>query len=461
MNQTMSRRYVILFIVFLVMVLNACTDKTETQKNFPFQVSGNVTDRTGNALQGITLTNGNGDSCVTDSAGNFTLSNLFGQQRITPKKMGYAFEPAFTLVSFQNSGLHFTALPSDSLGSISEKVFQWLVSIQLPNGLLESSENSNFVSLYDNALTAFVFMAKGERNKAEAIFDFFDSHQNQELLLSPGGFSQFRDRNGNPSGNRWMGDNAWLLMALNHHARIYNSTRYAELRLNMETWIRQLQNADGAIWGGFASNGTRIGIVTEGMIDAFNAVPGYDSFHKKALLYLETNRWDESGKQLISWPGNTYELALDNYPWAYCTFEDFPVAILDKASIFKNTQSATVSGSMITGYAPDIDNDVVWLEGTGEMAVAWNKAGKDSIARYYLNEMDKANIESTLHSGTKGLPYVSNPGTSYGSGALWQGADTKPCISSSAWFIFGVMKFDPFLNGYQKGIPAGDKFWLK
>ena len=461
MNSTRNGRYVVLFIVFTSIVLNACTDKTETQKNFPFQVSGNVTDGKGKALQGIILTNGNGDSCVTDSAGNFILSQLFGQQKITPKKTGCTFQPAFMLVSFQKSQLHFTAQPSDSLGLISEKVFQWLASIQLPNGLLESSENSNFVSLYDNALAAFSFMAKGERNKAEAIFDFFDSRQNQELLISPGGYSQFRDRNGSPSGNRWMGDNAWLLMALNHHAAIYNSTRYAELRLNMENWIRQLQSTDGAIWGGFASNGTRIGIVTEGMIDAFNAVPGYDSFHKKALLYLKTNRWDESGKQLISWPGNTYELALDNYPWAYCTFEDFPVAILDKASLFKNTQTATVSGSILTGFAPDIDNDVVWLEGTGEMAVAWNKAGKDSIARYYLNEMDKANIESTLHSGSRGLPYVSNPGTSYGASPLWQGADTKSCISSSAWFIFGTMKFDPFQSGYDKGIPEGDKFWLK
>ncbi len=461
MNSIITKLNAFILMAFTYGMQIACTDKKEMQKNFPFQVSGKVKNTNGIGLQGIVLSNGTGDSCLSDSVGNFQISNLLGNQKLTPKKSGYVFKPEYALVSFQKSQLNFIGQPTDSLNEISEKIFNWLVAIQLPNGLLESSENSNFVSLYDNSLASFAFMAKGERTKAEAIFDFFDSRQTQELLISPGGFSQFRDRNGSPSGNRWMGDNAWLLMALNHHASTYNSTRYSSLRSGIENWIRQLQDSEGAIWGGFSPNGTRIGIVTEGMIDAFNAVLGYDLFHKKALQYLHTKRWDDTGKQLISWPGNPYELALDNYAWGFCAFEDFPVGTLDKASLFRNTQTSSVTDRQVTGYAPDIDKDVVWLEGTGEMAVAWNKAGKDSTARYYLREMNKAVVHGTIQSGTKGLPYVTNPGTSYGQDILWSGAETKSYISSSTWFIFGIMQFDPFRNGYEKGIPIEDKFWLK
>jgi cellulose synthase operon protein B len=176
--------------------------------------------------------------------------------------------------------------------------------------------------------------------------------------------------------------------------------------------------------------------------------------------HLHANRWDSSRKLLISWPGNWYELALDNYAWGFCALEDFPVEVLDKTSLFRNTQTATVSGFQVTGYSPDIDKDVVWLEGTGEMTAALNKAGRESTARFYLQEMHKSIILSSVHKGTKGLPYVTNPGTSYGDDALWPGAETKPCISSSAWFIFGVIKFDPFLRGYAKGVPQEDKFWM-
>lgn len=461
MNSIRARLNTFILVAFINGMLIACTDKKEFQNNFPFQVSGKVKNTIGNGLPGIVIYNGTGDSCVSDSGGNFYFSNLLGNQKLTPKKSGYVFLPEFAMVSFQKSKMDFIGQQTDSLYIVSDKVFNWLVAIQLPNGLLESSENSNFVSLYDNALASFAFMAKGERKKAEAIFDFFDSRQTQELLISPGGFSQFRDRNGNPTGNRWMGDNAWLLMALNHYASTYNSTRYSSLRSSLENWIRQLQDTEGAIWGGFSPNGTRIGIVTEGMIDAFNAVPGYGIFHKKLLQYLHSKRWDATDKQLISWPGNTYELALDNYAWGFCAFEDFPIETLDHASQFQNTQTATVTGLQVTGYAPDIDNDVVWLEGTGEMVVAWNKAGKDSTARYYLREMNKAVVDGTIQYGTKGLPYVTNPGTSYGQDVLWAGAETKSCISSSAWFLFGSLKFDPFRNGYEKGIPIEDKFWLK
>ena len=107
-------------------------------------------------------------------------------------------------------------------------VYKWLVNEQLSNGLLESINGNNFVSLYDNSLAALAFIAKGDILKAEAVFDFFNNHVNSELLHGTGGFAQFRDRDGFPlSGSgRWLGDNAWLLIALNNYKAKTKSDGY-------------------------------------------------------------------------------------------------------------------------------------------------------------------------------------------------------------------------------------------
>ena len=58
---------------------------------------------------------------------------------------------------------------------IEKQVYQWFQNQALPNGLLESIEDGNVVSLYDNALASLVFMEYGDYEKAEKIFDFFNS----------------------------------------------------------------------------------------------------------------------------------------------------------------------------------------------------------------------------------------------------------------------------------------------
>lgn len=54
-----------------------------------------------------------------------------------------------------------------------DKTSNWILKMQHSNGLLESSENTDFVSLYDNALAALFFISQGELGRAEKIFDFF------------------------------------------------------------------------------------------------------------------------------------------------------------------------------------------------------------------------------------------------------------------------------------------------
>ncbi|MFM1998237.1 MAG: hypothetical protein RL204_184, partial [Bacteroidota bacterium] len=343
---------------------------------------------------------------------------------------------------------------------VINQALNWFTQMQNDNGLLESSANSNFVSLYDNALSVLVFIANEDYEKAESIFDFFNARIESELQSGAGGFSQFRDAQGIPSGNRWLGDNAWMLIALNNYHEKTGNNTYSQLSTAIENWIISLQDTDGGLWGGTRTDGSQIGKVTEGMIDAFNAVSGYTSFHSNLLQYLENDRWNDSQQLLISWPNNTYEYALDNFPWGYCVFEDFPGSTLFAANMFWCTQQATQNNLSVTGYCFDIDRDVVWLEGTGEMVVAFQKAGDIISANFYLQEMEKVFSGSPGVTNGLGLPYATNLGTGYGADLLWTGSDTAPCVSSTAWYIFGMLQFDPFEVGYEKNIPQEDKFWL-
>lgn len=344
-------------------------------------------------------------------------------------------------------------------------VYTWVCNMQMENGLLKSSEGGRYVSLYDNSLAALVFVAYGDFSRAEKIFDFFEGRMEPELHVHPGGFGQMRTSNGIPVENkprRWLGDNAWLLIALNNYHHLAQNNKYENLETALVDWIVSLQDTDGGLWGGFDEQGSRISKIAEGNIDAFNAIPGYTDFHRKLLMHFDHARWDKKEKLLIAWADNPdYRYALDLHSWGYCAFEDFPENVLRKANRFLTTRKSTLTDHMIHGYCFDEDRDVVWIEGTGQMAVAFIKAKKEKEAHTYLASMEKNLLPSKLFSGTYGLPYVSNFGSSYGNDVLWEGADTNIALSSTAWYLFGKLRFDPLGLGYEKNIPEEDKFWLK
>ncbi|MGB5236892.1 MAG: hypothetical protein WBN59_04605, partial [Flavobacteriaceae bacterium] len=54
-------------------------------------------------------------------------------------------------------------------------VYNWVNNMQADSGLLESAEDTDFVSLYDNALASILFIARGDFHNAEKVFDFFNA----------------------------------------------------------------------------------------------------------------------------------------------------------------------------------------------------------------------------------------------------------------------------------------------
>ncbi|MEM6378924.1 MAG: hypothetical protein AAF705_11960 [Bacteroidota bacterium] len=350
--------------------------------------------------------------------------------------------------------------PSSS--STEQHILNWFNQQQLPNGLLESVEGGNIVSLYDNALAALVFMLNEDYPKAEKIFDFFNANIFHELKSGAGGFSQFRDRNGIPNQHRWMGDNAWLLIALQNYKVRTGKSTYDNLAQEIADWLQSLQDTDGGLFAGYGADDALLDYkVTEGNIDAFNAIDGFTDFHQQILNYLKRRRWNTQDKNLVSWPSNPpYLYALDLHSWSYLIFEDYPISALTNADRFLNNQMA-FNGSVIKGYCFDEDKDVVWLEGTGQMALAFGRARMETAKVFYLTEMEKIWIPSANYPNAGGFPYASNLGTSYGADDLWTGANTKICISSGAWYLFAKRDFNPFEVGRNKNIPAQEAFWKR
>ena len=355
----------------------------------------------------------------------------------------------------QAPSLHIDA----DLVRLADTMETWLGSVQLSNGLLETSYNSNVVSLYDNALAALVFIETEEYERARLLFTFFNDRLQTEMLSGNGGFFQFRNASGQPQGNRWLGDNAWLLIALNNYAHSTGDMQFQPMQMALQQWIINQQDTDGSLWGGTDITGAFLPKVTEAMIDAFNAVPGYLSFHENLLGYLEADRWDAPEQLLVSWPGSNYYYALDNFSWGYCTFEGLPMGVLDAADRFKTVQFHALSADSIGGYCFDEDRDAVWAEGSAQMAVAFIKAGRISEANAVLHELQKMATAQVQFSGAVGLPYASNVGTHYGGGALWSGADEQPCTAANTWFIMACHQFDPMQLNYTKSIPADVRFW--
>lgn len=441
--------------VFLIL-FSSCQKDDDIALN-TYQVRGRVVDQAGNGLNAIQIYYGTDNFVLSDSLGNWTINYLINTQTITPQSSRYVFEPSSVEVRGTDSILF---VGTKVLNTYEQQIFEWFSKQQLSNGLLESVEDGNLVSLYDNALAAMVFMLNNDFESAEKIFDFFNARINSEFLVAPGGFSQFRYPNGVPNKHRWMGDNAWLLVALNNYQALTGKTTYNRLSDEISAWLISLQDTDGGLFAGYDASDNLLNYkVTEGNIDAFNAIEGYETFHQNLLDFLEQDRWDSNDRNLVSWPGNPpYLYALDVHSWSYLIFEQYPVSALTTAERFLNTQS-NINGIPITGYCFDEDQDVVWLEGSAQMCIAFEEAGMLSERDFYMSEIEKGFFQSTKFSDAGGFPYTVNMGTAYGSDPLWQGANENICISSGAWYLFATHNFNPFEVGKQKNVPIDDAFW--
>jgi hypothetical protein len=356
--------------------------------------------------------------------------------------------------------------------SNEEKAYHWLVNQQrtnrqfvfFNNGLLPSFEGGQDCFTYDQALAAICFTYEGNFKRARMVFDFFDKVRIRQIKKYNKfvGFSDAYKTNGS-WGQTWAaGPNAWMLMALNTYMYKTGDRDYQPLAEDLALWLLNLESIEGGIIGGYYGTGEPMTwIATEHNFDCYSAfrdlgiILSNDKYLKTAKnirFWLENDAW--STKQDRFYMGRkkfNRNYATDLSSWAVLSLGSEYDKTLDfalKYSLCKHYYEP--NDVEIEGFdfgstylkSPYPDKDAVWFEGTGQMVLAFDRAGMSDKRDYFLGELDKALTRSNRYKYVMGLPYASNEGTPAYSSWLMQ--DKPICISSTAWYYLARNGINPF-----------------
>jgi len=437
--------------------LNACRTSTVSYENVEITVGLEHVQAWN--LKDIAVVLNDSIIGYTDADGTFVVPLLYETDSLRVQDEDFTFLRERFWTSSPQFSYRFFA--QKKLDSFDINAIDFLTSLQLSNGLVPSIEGGTVISTYDQALAIIAFCISGEVDAAEKVLDYFESIRVSELEQGLGGFYQFRSPTGTPTGNRWMGDNAWLLLAVQIYHRTINHgiLKYGALQGSLHFWLASLEDPYGdGLYGGYRENGDTIHKITEGNIDAFAALTSIEVC-ASILRHLEKDKWDPVDGNLMAWPtNNDYKFALDCNTWSYCGFPAYPESARTGLDKFQLTTTSAVTGETITGYCFDEDQDALWFEGTAQVALMHWVASDATAANEVLTELRKGWITSA--SGHQGLPYTANHGTSYGAGELWATASTDPCVSSTAWYLMASHRFNPFYGSKRRNIAEGPVFWL-
>lgn len=329
---------------------------------------------------------------------------------------------------------------SASAQTLPDKAYQWLLNQQQDTGLVGNQESDDLAGVYTNALAAVCYLHQGDIDRAERVFDFYQKHFAHEFGPdTPGGFPQFANaRTGEmlPDKDRWIGDNAWLLIAINHHKQITGSSKYDAMRTGITDWLLALQQPDGGVLSGFTKDGPMTHYSTEGNLDCYAALVDHPEARRRIRAWLDRAMWVERDRRFRM--GSTVdESALDTCSWAVAALGPEYAGTFDYAERrFERTVTCDAGGNKVTAFSDFVDRDRVWLEGSGEMAVAYNVAGRDATAAELMGQLEQAMVHSKKWPELVGLPCHTND-------PPWQGGTTLIFVPAQAWYLMASWDFNP------------------
>jgi hypothetical protein len=330
-------------------------------------------------------------------------------------------------------------MPDRSSGN-ERAVYNWLAAQQSDVGLLGNQEGDDFSGLYVNALAAICFIHQGDVERAEKIFGVFQRQYEAEFASgTPGGFHQFWNAaQGAPhtDTDRWVGDNAWFLIALNYYRQHVGRSQYNAMRDGIARWLISLQDDGGGIRSGFNKNGPMTHKSTEANLDCYAALVEYPEARQRVFQWLTTKMWVPE-EQRLRMGSTSNESPLDATSWGIGSLgRAFTNLLPYTEAHFIRTDVCDANGVSVTGFADFLSKRRIWFEGTGQMVVAYHVAGQHDKAAKYLAEMERAMIASEKFLGVVGLPCSS-------SDPAWTGATRKIFVPSQAWYLFGRWRFNP------------------
>jgi hypothetical protein len=371
-----------------------------------------------------------------------------------------------------------------------ELVLKYLKNIQdyfSPDKYLITAMEDNSGQTFNNAVTAMAFVLTGEKERAERILDFYAArtdtsnqilnYQNFFYSGDARGFFQNVDLNNSYYPficDRWMGDNAWLLIAYKFYEHEYGFSSkpfYTLIVLYLKDLLLDFYIDDPSGHGGFIRHGWRWGPRNspdpvndyqlhetdslgnpigheEGNIDAYAALKLCGENEKAAMV----KEWLDYRMNVLS--GND-GLPLDLFSWrclAFCKeglYYKLLVNIPENDPGFK--KNILFRGKNVTGFfsRDDISVDNIWLDGLGHMVCAFYSSGYADKGNFYSAQLDSFLINRIFgNSNSLAIPYTANTSGGYDWVDIMKGFS-----SSCAWYIFAKHGFNPFT--FDKNLPTG------
>jgi cellulose synthase operon protein B len=302
--------------------------------------------------------------------------------------------------------------------------------------LVRSREGECFTTIYKNSLAAMAFIHQGDITQAEGIFSFF---QNQITATTPiSGFHKDWDacEGSAPADNPptytnpyWVGDNAFLLLALNY----YSQTRKIGSYGAYDSLATVLSNAVTL------QANSRVITEAEGIADIYAALqPFLDDWDKwkiRSWFYDEVN----------------YSSVADHMVRGALVFGD--TTGFDYLNNFTRTEQWSLTPTLISAYAAASGQQFINVEVSAQILLAtrlWQHDNPSSLR----SELEKLRITSTQNPLCAGLPY-------YVTHHDFPGDYSKPILDSTAWLLYDDWRFNPFTSSTLKAITpycSMDKF---
>ena len=327
--------------------------------------------------------------------------------------------------------------------TIEDQILAWLKQQQDPTTQLVRSQENTQANTYSNSLAVMVFTLKGDKSRASQILDFYARRLASEFYYNSDarGFFQNRDAHtGQPdSGDRWMGDNAWLAMAIHYYHSAFNDSSYDAVAQAIIALLESFQQPAGYIAKGWQNGDARFSTDghTEGNLDAYRALTLYNAPAKVTgpvkhwLDYADLN-WRKGPLDIHTW--RVLALGAD---YGFCLPE------LERTDLAEARLkwTVTVGSQTVTGFMPSVGLPAnIWSEGTGGAAVAFYRAGYTGLGDFYVGELEKLIFDSTSFPGTKTIAFIARPDSvNYSWVDTTQGFAPGVC-----WYILAKNKFDPF-----------------
>lgn len=327
----------------------------------------------------------------------------------------------FILTTGGSYGVNLDCFTIQELQTSNNDAVSFITSLKDPGtGLVRSTEDDTYTTIYKNALAAMVFIHQGDMNSARGIFNFYKSVYDSTSQNFPGFTKEWDTDTGQPRAtNYWEGDNSFLLAALTYYDRVNGGLgNYQQMYDALTNWLTQ------------RGNDVNESMIAEGAVDMYAALSpfaGKDDVDS-ALIKLKKRFYDSVVYSGVSDHAHRGALTfgdlegfdyinnfyLPNETWDY---DDATIVSLYKAFPSESQSNIEISAQWLNAWR-------IW-----QSDLTLNLSST-------ANDLNKLWLNGAANPDSRGLPYYA------------QGSEcSRPMIDPTAYMLFYYWNFNPCVPG--------------